>query len=76
MSKTNILTQKLKTAGLVAVSLLASGAAWAEGEASAAMAAISTEATSLITDAWPIVTALTVAFVGMKLFKKSANKAT
>ncbi len=57
--------------------LLASGVAFAqESPASAAMTSISTEASNLIADAWPILVAVVVAGVGMKLFKKFAGKAT
>jgi hypothetical protein len=54
--------------------------------ASSAMAAVPTEVTTAFTSisdtaagilalVWPIATAVTVGFVGLKLFKKGANKA-
>lgn len=61
----------------LAVALLAtiSGVAQAS-DATDAIADIGTEAAALATAAWPIVTAIVVATIGMKLFKKFANKAT
>lgn len=41
-----------------------------------AMEAIKTEANNLIGDAWPILVAITVAIIGMKLFKKFASRST
>ncbi|GAA0542164.1 hypothetical protein GCM10009098_07300 [Rheinheimera aquimaris] len=76
MKKINIFNAKLNAAGVFVVTALASGSALAEGEASTAMAAISTEAGSLIADAWPIVTTIVVASIAIKLFKKFANKAS
>ncbi|MBF0633005.1 MAG: phage coat protein [Magnetococcales bacterium] len=45
-------------------------------EGTDAITAIGTEASSMISAAWPVLTAITVAFVSMKLFKKATNKAT
>ncbi|WP_105902101.1 major coat protein [Vibrio gangliei] len=67
-----------KTFSVVAVAALGSVGAHAELPAGAASAM--TEITTLVDDiiaaVWPIVTALTVGFVGIKLFKKGANKAS
>jgi hypothetical protein len=59
---------------LVGMSLL-SGVASAS-DATDAIATIGTEAAALATAAWPIVTAIVIATIGMKLFKKFSNKAT
>jgi hypothetical protein len=45
-------------------------------DATDAIAAIGTEAAALSTAAWPIVTAIVLSMIGMKLFKKFANKAS
>lgn len=74
MKKTNIFTAKRTAAGVFVVSALASGSALAN--ASDAMTAISTEATALIADAWPILTTIVVATIAMKLFKKFASRAS
>jgi hypothetical protein len=72
-----ILKQKLNVALITAMSLLAPVAMAAdESGAAAAMASIKAEAASLASAAWPIVTAIVVAGIGMKLFKKFANKST
>lgn len=60
---------------LVAVAMLGASVANAS-EATDAIAAIATEATSLTSAAWPVLTGLVVTFIGMKLFKKFAGKAT
>lgn len=74
MKKTNIFTAKRNAAGIFVVTALASGSALADS--AAAMTSISTEATTLAAAAWPILTGIVVAVIGMKLFKKFANKAT
>lgn len=62
---------------LAAVTMLSAGVANAAGsDATTAIAAIGTEASSIISAAWPVLTAVTVAFAGMKLFKRAAGKAT
>lgn len=58
-----------------AIAATASGVANAS-EATDALAAIGTEAAALATAAWPIVTAIVLSMIGMKLFKKFANKAS
>lgn len=69
MKKLNIKQKMLLAAGA-----LTSGSALAD--ASAAMASIAAEATSLADAAWPIATGIVVAVIGIKLFKKFANRAT
>jgi len=67
---------KKQSLALVLVGLsLVSGVVNASA-ATDAITAIGTEASSLATAAWPIVTAIVIATIGMKLFKKFANKAT
>ncbi len=58
----------LTTAGTASAALPA--------EAQAAIDAIAAFVTDILAAAWPIVTAVTVGFIGMKLFKKGANKVT
>lgn len=60
---------------MAVAALLATGTASAS-DATDAIAAIGTEAAALASAAWPIVIAITTAFIGMKLFKKFTNKAT
>lgn len=61
---------------LVAFTGVVAGAAHAASPAEAAITSIGTEASTLATAAWPVVTAIVVSFIGMKLFKKFANKST
>lgn len=70
MKKQNIAVSLLVALGAIATQ------AQAASPAETAMASIGTEVASLASAAWPIVTALVLAFVGMKLFKKFANKAS
>jgi len=66
-----------KTAVVTAVAALSvAGQAAAASQAETAITAIGTEISALATAAWPIVIALVMAFTGMKLFKKFANKAS
>lgn len=65
----------IKQQMLLAAGALVSGSVFAQS-ASEAMESISNEATSMATAAWPIATAIVVAVIGIKLFKKFANKAT
>ncbi|WP_089138190.1 major coat protein [Vibrio rumoiensis] len=67
-----------KTLSVVAVAALGSVGAHAELPAGAAtaMAEVQTMVTDILAAVWPIVTALTVGFIGIKLFKKGANKAS
>ncbi len=70
MKKQNIAVTLLVALGAVATQ------AQAASPAETALTAIGTEVATLSTAAWPIVTAVVLAFVGMKLFKKFANKAS
>ncbi len=45
-------------------------------EATAAFTAISATVDGVLALVWPIAVTLTVGFVGLKLFKKGANKAS
>lgn len=70
-------TLKSKVALGVALATTAGVASAAlPADAQAAIDAISTFATDILASAWGIVTLVTVGFIGMKLFKKGANKAT
>lgn len=71
--KMNIKQKMMLAAGV----LLSSSAAFADVTlATDAIGQIGTDAGSLIAAAWPVLTAVTVGFVLMKLFKKASNKAT
>lgn len=70
------MVKTIKQKMLLAAGLLAaSGVAMAQ-DAVTAMSTIGTEAGNLIDAAWPIVVAIVVAGIGIKLFKKFASKAT
>lgn len=60
---------------LLSAATLVSGGAFASA-ATDAMTDIGTEAAALAAAAWPIVVSVVIAFIGMKLFKKFANKST
>jgi len=60
-------------ASLLVVAVAASAAVPAE--VTAAFTSISDTATGTLALVWPIAVTLTVGFVGLKLFKKGANKA-
>lgn len=67
----------LKTLAVASVALSATAAnAALPPEAEAAFTALSTNVTDILAAVWPIAVSLTVGFVGIKLFKKGANKAT
>lgn len=69
------LQQKLLAgAGIVAASI-GSAMAAVPAEVTTAFTSISDTATGILGLVWPIATAVTVGFVGLKLFKKGANKA-
>ncbi|MGL0924884.1 major coat protein [Vibrio vulnificus] len=73
------MTKSNKARALVAVSLiLAAGAANAAipTEAQGALDSIGEFSSAVTTWMWSIGTAITVAFVGLKLVRKGANKAT
>lgn len=70
MKKQNIAVSLLVALGAVTTQ------AHAASPAETALTAIGTEVTTLSSAAWPIVTSLVLAFVGIKLFKKFANKAS
>lgn len=64
---------------LLAISLLVTaGAASAAlpADAQAAIDSVKTFGDDILAAIWPIAATLTVGFVGIKLFKKGANKAT
>lgn len=72
MNKSNI-----AKSGLLATLLAGAGSAMAAipAEVTAAFASISETASGTLALVWPIAVTLTVGFVGLKLFKKGANKA-
>lgn len=67
-SKAALAVTLLATAGVASAALPA--------DAQTAIDAVGTFVTDILSAVWPIATALTVGFVGIKLFKKGASKAT
>lgn len=67
-SKALLAIALLVTAGTASAALPA--------DAQTAIDSVATFVTDILAAVWPIATALTVGFVGIKLFKKGANKAT
>lgn len=69
---------KHKVAAAVAAPVLLVGQAYAAvpTEVTTAFTSISDTATGILALVWPIATTLVVGFVGLKLFKKGANKAS
>ena len=78
MKYMNIVKRHASKIAVVASSSLMVGSANAalSAEAQAAADAMSAAATEYIAMAWTIVPIVVVGFVGIKLFKKAANKAT
>tara|TARA_R100000657_G_C4660564_1_gene104356 strand:+ start:214 stop:471 length:258 start_codon:yes stop_codon:yes gene_type:complete len=62
-------------AGLLVMSGMAAATEPATG-AAAAWTQLEADATAMLDSAWPIVILMTLGFIGIKLFKKGANKAT
>lgn len=74
----NILASKKTAAGLLVASAVCSTSAFASGAASPADAAfvqVGALVTKFETAAWPIVVSVTVAVIGISLFKKFSKKA-
>ncbi len=65
-------------AGMAFTTMVAAGSASATETTAAqdAIAAIETEAQTMIDAAWPVVTLIVGATIGIKLFKKFANRAS
>lgn len=63
-------------AGLTALVVAGSANATETTAAQDAIAAIETEAQTMIDAAWPVVTTIVAAVIGIKLFKKFANRAS
>lgn len=69
----NTVAKSVFLASMLAIAGVASAAVPAE--VTAAFASITDTATGTLALVWPIAVTLTVGFVGLKLFKKGANKA-
>lgn len=71
-------SQNAKTLSVAAVALLGAGSANAAlpADAQAAIDAVGTLATDVISAIWPIAVTILVGFVSIKLTKKGVNKAT
>lgn len=74
MKKSNLVKVTLASGGVVLMSIADAQAALNAG-VSTAFTALQTDGLALVDLAWPVVTALTVAFIIIGLFKKAANKA-
>lgn len=61
-------------AAFALVTAAGSASATEPTNAESAMTALQTEGESMISAAWPVVTALTVGFIAIKLFKRAAAK--
>lgn len=61
---------------LMAVGAIAPAEAALNAGVSTAFSTLQTDGLALIDLAWPVVTAVTVAFIMIRLFKKAASKAT
>lgn len=71
MQKRNAAVVLLVSLGAVASSAMAA----VPTEVTTAFSTISDTASGILALVWPIATTITVGFVGLKLFKKGANKA-
>ena len=69
------LQQKFAAGVAIVVGSVGSAMAAVPAEVTTAFTSISDTATGILGLVWPIATAVTVGFVGLKLFKKGANKA-
>lgn len=74
MKKSKFVKVTLATGGVVIMSIADANAALNAGVGTA-FTALQTDGLALVDLAWPVVTALTVAFIIIGLFKKAANKA-
>jgi hypothetical protein len=74
----NVVNKKVTKAAVVLGALMGSSSAFAAlpAEATTALTSVTDFADSMIAAAWPIVGTITVATIGIKLFKKFTNKAT
>jgi hypothetical protein len=70
------LTKKVVAASVVVASGIQTAAAALPVAATTAFSDVQTDGLALIDLAWPVVIAITSAFIIIKLFKKAANKAT
>jgi len=73
-----VLKSKVTKSAVVLGALMGSSSAFAAmpEAATTALAGVTSFADSMIEAAWPIVGTITVATIGIKLFKKFTNKAT
>ena len=70
------LKTKVSAFGAGVVGLVGSANADLPAEAQAAVDSVNSFATDMIAWAWPVVATVTVAAIGIKLFKKFTSKAT
>lgn len=70
------LRQKMVAAAAAPLVLIGQAHAALPTEVTSAFTTISDTVTGILALVWPIATALTVGFVGLKLFKKGASKAS
>ncbi|KJY76354.1 major coat protein [Vibrio nigripulchritudo] len=69
-------TQIISLSALVGAAVSSTASAALPPEAEAAKEALTTAATDYVSMAWTIVPIVVVGFIGIKLFRKSAQKAT
>lgn len=67
---------KVAAVGAIALGVVGSANAALPTDAQAAVDSVNTFATDMIAWAWPVVATVTVAAIGIKLFKKFTSKAT
>lgn len=67
---------KVAAVGVIALGVVGSANAALPTDAQAAVDSVNTFATDMIAWAWPVVATVTVAAIGIKLFKKFTSKAT
>ncbi|RDL42758.1 phage coat protein [Marinomonas piezotolerans] len=75
MKMNNLATKVTATTAVLLTSVTTARAAL-PADAQAAVDSVNTFATDMIAWAWPVVATITVAGIGIKLFKKFSNKAT
>lgn len=76
MYKVRNLAVMASTGAALALGMVSSAMAELPPEATAAFTSVKTDATDMIAAGWPLLVAVTVGFVLMKLFKRGVNKAT
>ncbi len=74
MKNFNIKRRYLATVGVVGSMVSGVASAALPAAAGTAFTDLQTDGLALVDLAWPVVAAITIAFIAIKLFKKAANK--